>query len=47
MIIKQRKMKKKKENLPYFTAPADNEVKIKVSEKRDKYLDLVSELRQL
>ena len=49
MIINNNKKKKKKITcrIVDFAVPADNRVKLKRSEKRDKYLDLARELKKL
>ena len=39
------KNKKRKSRIVDFSVPADHRVKLKESEKRDKYLDLVKEVK--
>ena len=47
IIINKKKKKRKKENLVDFAVLADHRIKLKESEKSDKYLDLARELKKL
>ena len=49
IIIKKKKKKKKKRTCKIvdFAVPADHRIKLKECEKKDKYLDLVRELKKL
>ena len=50
VIIKKKKKKKKKKRtckIVDFAVPADHRIKLKESEKKDKYLDLARELNKL
>ena len=47
MIVKKKKKKKKSYQIVDFAVPADQWVKLKESEKRDKYLDLAKETKKL
>ena len=45
--INQQQKKKRTSNIVDFGVPADYRIKLKVSEKKDKYLDLASKLKKL
>ena len=47
IIINKKKKKKKTCQIVDFAVPADHRIKLKECEKKDKYLDLVRELKKL
>ena len=46
LIIINNKKKKRIRKIVYFAVPADHRIKLKESEKKDKYLDLARELKK-